>query len=133
MCAKSLQLFPTLCNTMDCSQPGSFVHGILQVKILDWLAMPLLQGIFLTQESNPDLLQWQAGSLSLAPSGKHQLCPHPCFNIDLGEKMHYYKSSKHSLFSSCKMHWQKRDTFKMMSYLIHLFIYFRVHVKVLRY
>ena len=28
---------------MDCSPPGSSVHGILQVRILDWVAMPSLQ------------------------------------------------------------------------------------------
>jgi len=39
-CAKSLQLCPTLCNPMDYSPPGSSVHGILQVRILEWLAIP---------------------------------------------------------------------------------------------
>ena len=29
----------TLCNPMDCSPPGSSVHGILQARILDWVAM----------------------------------------------------------------------------------------------
>ena len=38
MCAKSLQSCPTLCNPMDCSSPGSFVHGILQARIRDWVA-----------------------------------------------------------------------------------------------
>ena len=38
-CAKSLQLCPTLCNPMDCSPPGSFVHGILQARILEWVAI----------------------------------------------------------------------------------------------
>ena len=28
------------CNPMDCSPPGSFVHGILQARILKWFAMP---------------------------------------------------------------------------------------------
>ena len=37
VCAKSLQLCPTLCNPMDCSLPGSSVHGILQVRILGGL------------------------------------------------------------------------------------------------
>ena len=36
---KLLQLYPTLCNPMDCSPPGSSVHGILQAKILEWIAM----------------------------------------------------------------------------------------------
>ena len=31
---------PTLCNSMDCSPPGSSVHGILQARILEWVANP---------------------------------------------------------------------------------------------
>ena len=31
-------LCPTLCDPMDCSPPGSSVHGILQAKILEWVA-----------------------------------------------------------------------------------------------
>ena len=30
----------TLCNPVDCSPPGSSVHGILQARILEWVAMP---------------------------------------------------------------------------------------------
>ena len=40
MHVKSLQLHPTLCNPVDCSLPGSSVHGIFQVRILEWVAMP---------------------------------------------------------------------------------------------
>ena len=40
-CAKSLQLCPTFCDLTDCSLPSfSFVHGILQVRILERVAMP---------------------------------------------------------------------------------------------
>ena len=35
VCAKSLQLCPTLCDAMDCSQPDSSVHGIFQASILE--------------------------------------------------------------------------------------------------
>ena len=42
--AKSLQSCLTLCNPMDCSQPGSSVHGILQARILEWVAMPSSRG-----------------------------------------------------------------------------------------
>ena len=35
---------PTLCNPMDCSPPGSSVHGILQGRILEWVAMPSSRG-----------------------------------------------------------------------------------------
>ena len=38
--AQSLQLCLTLCSPMDCSPPGSSVHGILQTRILEWVAMP---------------------------------------------------------------------------------------------
>ena len=34
------QSCPTLCHPMDCSPPGSSVHGILQARILEWVAMP---------------------------------------------------------------------------------------------
>ena len=37
---KSPQSCPTLCNPMDCSPPGSCVHGILQARILEWVSMP---------------------------------------------------------------------------------------------
>ena len=33
------QLCPTLCDPMDCSLPGSFVHGIFQARILEWVAI----------------------------------------------------------------------------------------------
>ena len=34
------QSCPTLCDPMDCRPPGSSVHGILQARILEWVAMP---------------------------------------------------------------------------------------------
>ena len=38
--AESLQSCPTLYDPMDCSLPGTSVHGILQTRILEWVAMP---------------------------------------------------------------------------------------------
>ena len=40
LCAKPIQLCLTLCNPMDCSPPSSSIHGILQARILEWVAMP---------------------------------------------------------------------------------------------
>ena len=40
MHAKSLQSCPILCDPMDYSLPGSSVHGILQARKLEWVAMP---------------------------------------------------------------------------------------------
>ena len=51
MKVKVTQSCPTLCDPMD-----YLVHGILQVRILEWVAYPLLQRIFPTQESNRGLL-----------------------------------------------------------------------------
>ena len=34
----------TLCDPMDCSLPGSSLHGILQARILGWVAVPLSRG-----------------------------------------------------------------------------------------
>ena len=44
MRARSLLSCQTLCNSMDCSPPGSSVHGILQARILEWVAMPSSRG-----------------------------------------------------------------------------------------
>ena len=41
-CAHSVVF--TLCNPMDCSRPGSFVHGILQARILEWAAISYSRG-----------------------------------------------------------------------------------------
>ena len=44
LCAKSLQLCPTLCDPMDRSLPGSSVHWIFQARIPEWVAMPSSRG-----------------------------------------------------------------------------------------
>ena len=52
---------------MDCSPPGFSAHGILQARILEWVAFPFSRGIFLAQGSNPGL---QADSLPSEPPRK---------------------------------------------------------------
>ena len=66
MLAKLLQSCLTLCNPLDHSLPGSSVHGILQARILEWVALSFPRGIFPTQRLNLRplcLLRWQVGSL----------------------------------------------------------------------
>ena len=41
---KSFQSCPTLCDPRECGLPGSSVHGILQARILEWVAMPSSRG-----------------------------------------------------------------------------------------
>ena len=61
----------TLCGPIDCSLPGSSIHGIFQPRILEWVAIFCFKVSSQTQGWNPRLFSllhcWQAGSLSLAP------------------------------------------------------------------
>ena len=62
----------TLCNPMDCSPAGSYVHGNFPGKKTGVGFHFLLQGIFPTQGLNPSLLHllhWQADSLLLSNQG----------------------------------------------------------------
>ena len=74
MCVKSLQSCLTLCDAIDSSPQGSSVLGILQARILEWVAVPSSRG-----SSGPSdqahtsyacLLHWQVGSLPLALPGE---------------------------------------------------------------
>ena len=61
-----------LCGPMDCSPRGSSGHGILQERLLEWLAISS-RGSSQPRESNLVsycLLHWREGSLPLAPPGK---------------------------------------------------------------
>ena len=53
-CAQLLQSCPTLCDPMDCSLPGSSVHGILQVRILEGFAVPSSRGSSQSQDRTQD-------------------------------------------------------------------------------
>ena len=53
--AKSLHLCLTLCEPTDCSLPGSSVHGILQARILEWVAMLSSRGSSRPSDRTPAL------------------------------------------------------------------------------
>ena len=44
--ATLLQSCLTLCRPLDCSPPGPLVHGVLQARTLEWVAMPSSRGSF---------------------------------------------------------------------------------------
>ena len=83
--SKCVQLCPTFCDPMDCNLPGSCVHGISQVRILEWVAIscsrdqtgisgsPALAGRFWTTNTS-----WKAQSRAESQHQKKQklLC---CF------------------------------------------------------
>ena len=69
----------TLCDPVHCSLPGFSVHGILQARILEWVAMPSSRES--SQGSNLcllSLLHWQAVSLPLVPPGKPWMVAQLC-------------------------------------------------------
>ena len=45
MHAKTVPSCPTLCDPVDCSPPGSPVHGVLQARMLEWVALPPSRGL----------------------------------------------------------------------------------------
>ena len=61
VCAESLQLCLTLCNPIDCSPPVYSVHGILQARILEWVAIPFSMGT--SQPRDETLVSCIAGRL----------------------------------------------------------------------
>ena len=69
--AKSFQSCLTLCDPLDCTPPGSSVHGDSPGKNTGVGCHALLQGIFLTQGLNLRLLHWQVDSSLLG----HQESP----------------------------------------------------------
>ena len=58
------QSFLTLCGCMDCSLPGSSVHGISQARVLEWVAISFSRW-------NQCLLHWQVDALPLCHLGSH--------------------------------------------------------------
>ena len=77
----SINLFPTLCNLMDCSLPGSSVHGIFQARILGVGSIS-----FFRESSWTGIESWsptlQADSLLSEPPGK--------LKIFLGREKHHF-------------------------------------------
>ena len=65
-----VQLCPTLCDPVDCSLPGSSVHGIVQIRILEWIACPSPGDLHDPglKAGSPTV---QADALSSEPPGKH--------------------------------------------------------------
>ena len=82
------------CNPIDCSLPGSSVHGISQVRISEWVAISFSEDLT-DWGLNPGPLHWQADSLLGSPAAADgaataaattakslQLCPTLCDPID---------------------------------------------------
>ena len=68
--AKLLQLCLTVCDPIDYSPPGSSIHGILQARIMEWVAISFSRGSFLPRDHEPLLLQSQVDFLPLNHQGR---------------------------------------------------------------
>ena len=74
VCAKSLQSCPAVCSPIDCTPPGYSVRGILQARILEWVAISSSRGSSCPRDwtwVSSISLPWQAGSLPLVSPGKY--------------------------------------------------------------
>ena len=71
---KVIQLHVTLWDPMDCSPPGSTVHGILQARILEWVAIPFCKTSSWPKPGSPVL---HRNSLPSKPPGKSNHLPLP--------------------------------------------------------
>ena len=67
---KVAQLCPPLCEPMDCSPPGSRVHGILQARKLEWAAIPSPGDLPDPKDQTPKSPALQADSLPSEPPKK---------------------------------------------------------------
>ena len=81
------RLCPTLCDLMDCSLPGSSVHGDIQARILEWVAISFSRGSSQLRDwtgvfSNSPALQ--ADSLLLSNQGSHN---HSQFKLIISETL----------------------------------------------
>ena len=53
------QLCPTLSDPMDCSLPGSYVHGIFQARVLEWVAIAFSMTNLASVLKSRDIIWWQ--------------------------------------------------------------------------
>jgi len=81
----------TFCDPMDCSLPRSSVHGILQARTLEWVAIPFSKGP--SQPRDQTQVSWIASnSLSSEPPGK----PPKKYMFDINSYKSYLKSENES-------------------------------------
>ena len=100
---------------MDCSPPGSSIHGIFQARILEWVAMPFSRGSPWPRDWTPHLLHlllWQADTLPTAPLGKPIRCMKSmlCMYTLMKKKIRLLNCMRAQIMSSstnvqCLRHW----------------------------
>ena len=127
VCVLVTQSCPILCNSMDRSSPGSSVHGILQIRTAAVGSHFLLQGIFLTQGSNPGLpycrqilygLSHQGSTYNSKQNVTEHLCDRHCFTCIISFNPHNYEVDL-----NIRSHFQMRNLkLKKIKKLTHLYM-----------
>ena len=88
-------------DPIDCSPPGSSVHGIFQARILEQVAISFSRGSSWPRNQTHSvlhLLSWKAGSLPAEPPGKPlMVCAFSLISPRMMVGTHYYKSAPSSL------------------------------------
>ena len=85
-----------LSDPMDCSLPGSSVHGTFQARILEWVAISSSRGSSQPRDqihSLFSLLHWQVDSLPLAPPGKPRPSSKKNFTLKNNLSTHFFTHS----------------------------------------
>ena len=120
--SEDAQLCLTLCHPMDCSLPASFIHGIFQTRVLEWVAISFSRGSSPTQGSNPGLLHCRQTLYRLSHQGSptiiwrllHSILH--CFDLK-PRPNRYWISNISSVFTSAKA------KYKLSGYIWNLTTY----------
>ena len=81
------QSCPTLCDPMNCSLPGSSIHGIFQARVLEWGAIAQLQILEFVKVTTGNLLELLLEKVSFHSNPKEKQCqrmlklPHNCIHL----------------------------------------------------
>jgi len=88
-----------LCDPIDCIPPGSSVHGILQARILAWIAIPFFKGsswprdrMWVSCIAGRFFTVWATGTVVVIDSCNHTLyrAPHPDLKSNYNHLMHCF-------------------------------------------
>ena len=108
MHANLLQLCLTVCDPGDCSLPGSSVHGILQARILEWVAIPFSRGF--SRARDQTRISCIADRFFTEPSGKPIVVGAPNTMAPLGRDFRFkVQQSK----SACPRWLPQKDSLPM--------------------
>ena len=123
LCAKSFLSCPSLCNHMDCSPPGSSVHGVLQARILEWVAMPFFKGSFWPRDGTMFLLSPAlAGRFLTISTTWEALILNITYQLPFFKKKNYCFSFHYNFFQ-IKMYTMCYLTCNICTYLICICTY----------